>query len=78
MILNEQEEKSIFEFVWVYSPINYFSFSCKKVAPRFELGIEALQAPALPLGHATTWGAIVQDNPKKKQFLLESDPLVWE
>ena len=23
----------------------------KKVAPRFELGIEALQAPALPLGH---------------------------
>jgi hypothetical protein len=24
------------------------------VAPRFELGIEALQAPALPLGYATT------------------------
>ncbi len=25
----------------------------KKVAPRFELGMEALQASALPLGHAT-------------------------
>jgi hypothetical protein len=25
----------------------------KKVAPRFELGIKALQASALPLGHAT-------------------------
>ena len=25
----------------------------KKVAPRFELGIRALQAPALPLGYAT-------------------------
>jgi hypothetical protein len=25
---------------------------CKKAAPRFELGIRALQAPALPLGHA--------------------------
>lgn len=25
----------------------------KKVAPRFELGVKALQASALPLGHAT-------------------------
>ena len=25
----------------------------EKVAPRFELGMEALQASALPLGHAT-------------------------
>jgi hypothetical protein len=25
----------------------------KKVAPRFELGMKALQAPALPLGYAT-------------------------
>ena len=26
--------------------------SNKKAAPRFELGVRALQAPALPLGHA--------------------------
>jgi hypothetical protein len=26
----------------------------EKVAPRFELGMEALQASALPLGYATT------------------------
>ena len=34
-----------------------------KVAPRFELGIRALQAPALPLGHATI-----------KSLLLKIDP----
>ena len=28
------------------------SISNKKAAPRFELGVKALQAPALPLGHA--------------------------
>jgi hypothetical protein len=33
----------------------------KKVAPRFELGMEALQASALPLGYATT-------NKKIKKF----------
>ncbi len=33
---------------------NYFEKlrKIKKAAPRFELGVRALQAPALPLGHA--------------------------
>lgn len=30
-----------------------------KVAPRFELGMEALQASALPLGHATVRESVV-------------------
>lgn len=33
-----------------------------KVAPRFELGIEALQASALPLGHATIKDSVLYPN----------------
>ena len=35
----------------------------KKVALRFELRMGALQAPALPLGHATKMGFIMPDRP---------------
>lgn len=39
------------------------------MAPRFELGIEALQATALPLGYATEFHNIIKEN-AKKQFLF--------
>ncbi len=33
----------------------------KKATPRFELGIRALQAPALPLGHvASTYSSMIK------------------
>lgn len=45
-----------------------------KVAPRFELGVEALQAPALPLGYATLvenlYLSFLQD---KRQILFLPD-----
>ena len=46
------------------------------MAPRFELGIEALQAPALPLGYATVQVGIYPDRGLLYKYLLTC--VIWK